>query len=40
VFAVGVVYRDITERKRRAALIEAHERAVWLARFPSRTLIL
>ena len=37
VFAVGVVYRDVTERKRaEAALIEAHDRAAWLARFPEQ----
>jgi PAS domain S-box-containing protein len=35
VFAVGVVYRDITGRKRaEEALREAHDHAAWLARFP------
>jgi len=37
VFAVGVVYRDVTERKRaEEALRKAHDRAAWLARFPEQ----
>ena len=37
VIGVVLVFHDVTEKRRaQAALIEAHERAVWLARFPEQ----